>query len=344
MRDSVLDVFGAGHFEPVALIEVDHRGLRFEHTHAIADRGQRGHQQLARQPVPASVLGGDHATDSRDGFFTLHIGQDSQVSHRNPVFFKPEMTSTRLGVPTVQIGIDALLLDDEDVGPKLQQAIKCRGVEIGKAGGAKHQFHNPLPYGPFDDCWRRLRRAMIRPMIRLPLAGSGIAAVAAVLALAACGPDALPVANNGTSTGQPAATSSPTQGTQARFTPDQVCGLVDVATMSQITGFTIVSTKAEMSGDVSVCHYEDSTTLAKVIVEYQPTGKVAVEFTKASAETVSGLGQAAFWFKTSGQLSVELGGDAVCHVFVLDLRIHSNDAKGGAILIAQKAVPGMPHS
>ncbi len=178
-------------------------------------------------------------------------------------------------------------------------------------------------------------------MIRLPIAG---VAVAAVLALAACGPDTTPAANNSTASGQPSATSSPTRGAPARFTPDQVCGLIDIATMSQITGFTIASTKAEMSGDVSVCHYMDGDTLGKVIVEYQPSGKTAVEYTKASAETVSGLGQAAFWFKTSGQLSVELGGDAVCHVFILDIRAHNNDAKAAAIEIGQKAVPGMPHS
>jgi hypothetical protein len=181
---------------------------------------------------------------------------------------------------------------------------------------------------------------MISAMIRLPLAGL---AAAAVLALAGCGPDPAPAANTATPTGRPPATSSPA-GNSSRFTPEQVCGTIDIATMSQITGFTITSTKPEMSGDVAVCEYQASNGIAKIILEWGPTGKTAVEYTKSHAEPVAGLGQAAYWFPTAGQLSVELGGEAVCTIYVIDLRVHNNDAKGGAIQIAQKAVPGMPHS
>lgn len=104
-----------------------------------------------------------------------------------------------------------------------------------------------------------------------------------------------------------------------RFTPEPVRGTIDIATVSTITGFTITSTKPE-------------------------TGKTAVEYTKSHAEPVAGLGQAAYWFPTAGQLSVELGGEAVCTIYVIGLRIHRNDPKGGAIQIVQKAVPGTPHS
>jgi hypothetical protein len=167
-------------------------------------------------------------------------------------------------------------------------------------------------------------------------------AMAAMLSLTACGPGDPPATAAGTPTAGSPPMSSPTAA--AAFTPQQVCALIDTAAMTQMTGFTITSTKPDTSGDVSSCTYKDGNSLGKVVVEYQVNGKAVVELTKAKGEAVSGLGQAAFWFTSSGQLSVELGGTAVCHVFVLDLRINNGDPKAGAIKVAQAAVPGMPHS
>jgi hypothetical protein len=183
---------------------------------------------------------------------------------------------------------------------------------------------------------------MIPAMIfRLPLAGL---AVAATFALVGCGPDPTPTSNNATPTAANSAASSQNPRAQGGFTGQQVCGLIDIATMTQITGFTIGSTQAEMSGNVAVCEYVEVNAHAKVILEWSPTGKVATEYTKSKGEAVPGLGEAAYWFPKAGQLSVELGGggNATCEVYVIDLRIHNSDAKGGAILIAQKAAPGMP--
>lgn len=177
---------------------------------------------------------------------------------------------------------------------------------------------------------------------------AGIAA-GVVLTATACGAD--DPASPSPSTPTSAATSTAQQ-TPARtgVTPDQVCGLVTTAQMSQFTAFTISSTRPETSGNVSVCHFlgtaSDSTTpVSKVIIEYQPDGKGTVEFTKARGEAVPGLGTFAVYFSTSAQLSVELsaGGDAVFHVFVEDVRANHNDPKGAAVQIAQTAVPRLPH-
>ena len=176
------------------------------------------------------------------------------------------------------------------------------------------------------------------------------AAIAVLLTVAACGADEPTTSQSSapSSTVAPA-TSASQAAAGSGVSPDQVCGLVTTAQMSQFTGFTIGSTKPETSGNVSVCHFigtaSDSTSpVSKVIIQFQPDGKGAVEFTKSKGEVVAGLGAFAVYFKTAAQLSVELGsGDAVFHVFVEDVRANHNDPKGAAVQIAQVAVPGLPH-
>jgi len=179
---------------------------------------------------------------------------------------------------------------------------------------------------------------------------AGIAA-GVLLAATACGAES-PSPSSSPSSAPPAAaaTTTTTAAQRTGVTPDQVCALVTTAQMSQFTGFTISSTKPETSGNVSVCHFvgtaADSTSpVSKVIIEYQPDGKGAVEFTKARGEAVPGLGAFAVYFSTSAQLSVELSasGDAVFHVFIEDVRANHNDPKGAAVQIAQTAVPHLPH-
>ena len=175
-------------------------------------------------------------------------------------------------------------------------------------------------------------------------------AAGVLVATAACGPDAPSTPDTSTTTpAAPAATTTSAAARASGVTPDQLCGLVTTAQMSQFTGFTMSSTKTEMSGNTAVCHYlgtaADSTTpVSKVIIEFQPDGKGAVEFTKSKGEAVSGIGAFAVYFSTSAQLSVELdNGDAVFHVFVEDVRANHNDPKGAAVQIAQTAVPRLPH-
>jgi hypothetical protein len=175
-------------------------------------------------------------------------------------------------------------------------------------------------------------------------------AIAVLLTVAACGPDETTTSQSSTpSSTVTAATSAAQVATGSGVSPDQVCGLVTTAQMSQITGFTISSTRPETSGNVSVCHFigtaSDSTSpISKVIIQFQPDGKGAVEFTKSRGEVIPGLGAFAVYFSTAAQLSVELGsGDAVFHVYVEDVRANHNDPKGAATQIAQIAVPRLPH-
>ena len=178
---------------------------------------------------------------------------------------------------------------------------------------------------------------------------AGIAA-AVLLTATACGAEEPTTPTSASSPTSAAAAATTTAAQRTGVTPDQVCGLVTTAQMSQFTAFTISSTRPETSGNVSVCHFlgtaSDSTSpVSKVIIEYQPDGKGAVEFTKARGEAVPGLGAFAVYFSTSAQLSVELSssGDAVFHVFMEDVRANHNDPKGAAVQIAQAAVPRLPH-
>ena len=137
-------------------------------------------------------------------------------------------------------------------------------------------------------------------------------------------------------------TGHPRRGPDLAVSPDRLCAMVSTAQMSAITGFNITGTTAEMSGDVSVCGYVGITEgyqSTKLFTQYQPTGKVALEYTKARGEAVSGFDNTAVWFQTGGQLLIELGGEAVFGVYVSDVRMHGNDPRGGAMLIAQIAVP-----
>jgi len=180
-------------------------------------------------------------------------------------------------------------------------------------------------------------------MRRMSPVGSALTLIAVLAALAGCGS-----ADSPSPVTQDSNTTAPvTQGATAQnsaVTPERLCAMVSTAQMSTITGFNITGTTAEMSGDVSVCGYVGITEgyqSTKLFTQYQPTGKVALEFTKARGEAVSGFGTTAVWFQTGGQLLIELGGEAVFGVYVSDLRMHGNDPRAGAMLIAQIAVPAL---
>ncbi len=175
--------------------------------------------------------------------------------------------------------------------------------------------------------------------------GYAVALIAVLAALAGCGSAETPSPATQT---QDANTTAPvTQGATTQnsaVTPDRLCAMVSTAQMSTITGFNITGTTAEMSGDVSVCGYvgiTDGYQSTKLFTQYQPTGKGALEFTKARGEAVSGFDNTAVWFQTGGRLLIELGGEAVFGVYVSDVRMHGNDPRGGAMLIAQIAVPAL---
>jgi hypothetical protein len=97
-----------------------------------------------------------------------------------------------------------------------------------------------------------------------------------------------------------------------------------------------------MSGDVAVCTYKAPSSgadVAKFIVEYQPNGKTLFNFTKSQGTAVSGVGLEAVYFKSSGELSALLDAKATFHCYVMDVRLHHGDPKGGAIAIAHEVLP-----
>ncbi|WP_212832287.1 hypothetical protein [Catellatospora sp. TT07R-123] len=163
-------------------------------------------------------------------------------------------------------------------------------------------------------------------------------------ALAGCGPADEPVTPAANPPAATSAAADPAPAAAAAVTPAQLCGLLSVADAVRITGFSeIAKATPSMSGDVAVCTYEKSDGIGKVITEWQPNAKTMFDMTKAKGERVSGLGQETVYFKTSGQLSVRLTarGD-LFHVFMLDVRAHGGDPKGGAVAIANIVVPHLP--
>jgi hypothetical protein len=175
--------------------------------------------------------------------------------------------------------------------------------------------------------------------------------VLAAFLLTACGPDA----TGNSAASAPSTASSRTQpstpgsssAAPAGLSPEDVCALVSLADMGHATSYTFTSTKASTSGDVSVCTYigagADGYSSPKTYLEYQPTGKTLIEYTKAKGVAVDGLGAAAYYFQTAGQLSVELPGTASFTIYVMDVRVHGGDPKAAAVEIARVAVPKLLH-
>ncbi|MBV1855939.1 DUF3558 family protein [Catellatospora tritici] len=164
------------------------------------------------------------------------------------------------------------------------------------------------------------------------------------VALAGCGPTddpAAPAANPPAATS--AAASPAPAANNAQVTPEQLCGLLSVADAVRITGFSgIAKATASWSDNVAVCDYEQADGIGKMIIQFQPNARTMFDMTKARGQRVSGLGQEAVYFDTSGQLTVRLTEADLFHVFMLDVRAHGGDPKGGAIAIANIVVPHLP--
>jgi len=173
-----------------------------------------------------------------------------------------------------------------------------------------------------------------------------IAGAVLTMTLAACGPgEPPPPAATGSG---PAAnrTSTPatTRAAATAVTPEQLCGKISIADVARISGFHVVRTETSMSGPISVCSFirdDGGFASSALFIQYDPTGRAAFEFLKSKGEAVSGFANPAVWYTTSAELGVELGGDAVFHEYVSDVRFHGNDPKTGAIQVAQIVVPAL---
>jgi hypothetical protein len=166
------------------------------------------------------------------------------------------------------------------------------------------------------------------------------AAVGILLAATACGPDNT---TEGTSQTASPAASVQQSTSDTSVSADAVCGLLTLAEMGQATGYTFTATEADMSGNVSACHYigagPDGYSSSKTIIEYNPTGLSALDYTKANGTAVDGFDNEAYYFSTSGELEVALTGTAVFIVFIQDARVHNNDPLAAATEMAHIAVP-----
>ncbi|WP_157545789.1 hypothetical protein [Hamadaea tsunoensis] len=178
---------------------------------------------------------------------------------------------------------------------------------------------------------------------------AAVAPLAAVL-LSACGPTGTPAAAPATTAAAPAASTagaaaSPSAAPAAaggKVTPEQICGMMTVAKAAEISGFAVKTATPSLSGDVAVCTYEEAGGVGKLITEWQPNAKTMFDMTKSQGERVAGLGKEAVYFTSSGQLTVRLTDVDLFHCYVLDVRMHHNNPKAGAIEVAKLVTPQLP--
>jgi len=163
-------------------------------------------------------------------------------------------------------------------------------------------------------------------------------------ALAGCGPTdadtAAPAATNAARASSPApAVSSASTG---KVTPEQLCGMLSVAKVSEISGITIKTAIPSWSANVAVCTYKGTDGFSKLITEFSPDSKTMFDMTKAKGEAVRGIGKEAVYFDTAGQLSVRLNDVDLFICYVTDTRMHHNNPKAGSIEVAKVVVPHLP--
>jgi hypothetical protein len=141
VRDPVVQVLGAGGDEAEGGVEVHQVGLGVQDGGAVADHGERVGDQAPG--VPGAALAGRdrHPPDPFDarvvGVGALAVGEDPQAADDLPVACQPHVPGARLDVPTVQLGVRALLLDDEHVDPQPQQGVQGARVEVGEGRHAQ---------------------------------------------------------------------------------------------------------------------------------------------------------------------------------------------------------------
>ena len=98
-------------------------------THGPSLDGQHVPHQHGGEPLAAALAGGDHPADAPGPALV----QDPDVGHRPTAGLgPPDVAGGGLVVPAVDLGVGALLLDDEDVDAQPQQAEQRGGVEAGE--------------------------------------------------------------------------------------------------------------------------------------------------------------------------------------------------------------------
>ena len=93
---------------------------------AVADLLQRRAQQDRTEPAPAVGAVGHHPPDPGVAALVEH----PQVGHRRALGLDPQVQGAGLEVEPVQVGVDAVLLDDEDLLTQGEDAVRRDGVQL----------------------------------------------------------------------------------------------------------------------------------------------------------------------------------------------------------------------
>lgn len=124
MGDSVVEVFGTGWHKPEVFVPLDEIRLGIEHqlTGEICNHVLH---ESSGQPLPSPVDAGGHPADS----MALAVIEQSEVGDR-AVRTDPDVSGAGVGVASVQLGIRARLLDNEDIDPQPYQFVKLPRAEV----------------------------------------------------------------------------------------------------------------------------------------------------------------------------------------------------------------------
>ncbi len=129
MRDAVFDEFRPCHLVSQAFVEAPEVTLTVEDGDGGTDVIVCPFHERLRQTSPASVCSGHDSPDSA----SLGIGEEPDRGVGPVVVGHPEMLGRFEQIPAVDLGVGALLLDDEDVDAELEQVMELAGGEVGSA-------------------------------------------------------------------------------------------------------------------------------------------------------------------------------------------------------------------
>jgi uncharacterized protein (DUF952 family)/L-amino acid N-acyltransferase YncA len=151
--DVVLEELWAGDHVAEPLVPASQMGLGVQHRGAVAYLGQGRLDQPGRKPVTSMSCYDADPANQRN----VAVVEDPEVTDRTVVAVDPEMPSARLGIASVQLGVRAGLLHDEDIDAQLQQQIGGGRIKVGKTCTVNRSSGHP-PTLAYPDVGSRRRR------------------------------------------------------------------------------------------------------------------------------------------------------------------------------------------
>lgn len=117
-------------------------GLGGQDGGRVADGVHGRAHEVHAQAAAARVLGGAHAADAFGG--VRAVVEDAEVAgDLAGLLARPHVEGRRFGVPPVEVGVRALLLDDEDVHAQAEDRVEGEGVQFGEGPGLD-RGHGPI--------------------------------------------------------------------------------------------------------------------------------------------------------------------------------------------------------